>query len=68
MKDKASDEANGSGEVAELLNRGVESLALLLELVTALKAKGVFTEEEVSEMGKRAEARRVEIFTGQLPS
>jgi hypothetical protein len=68
MADKGRSAADGSGEVAELLNRGVESLALLLELINALKAKGIFTEEEIGDMGKRAETLRVEIFKGQLPS
>jgi hypothetical protein len=68
MAQKDGTEFNEPGEVAELLNRGVESLALLLELVSVLTAKGILSEEEVGAMGKRAEQRRVEILEGTLPS
>jgi hypothetical protein len=68
MAQKSRAEGNESTEVADLLNRGVESLALLLELVSVLSAKGILTEEEVGAMGRRAEQRRVEILEGTLPS
>jgi hypothetical protein len=63
-----SSRADGSGEITELINRGVESLALLLELVAVLKAKGVLSEVEIDEMGQRADLLRSEILKGQIPS
>ena len=63
-----SNGAGGSGEITELINRGVESLALLLELVAVLKAKGVLSEVEIDEMGQRADLLRSEILKGQIPS
>jgi hypothetical protein len=68
MDDTQPSGTNGSSEVADLLNRGVESLALLLEVVSVLKAKGILTDDEVGEMGKRAEQRRIEILGGTVPS
>jgi hypothetical protein len=62
--------ADGSGpaDVSDLLNRGVESLALVLELISALKAKGILTEDEVDAMGKQANVLRSEILNGEIPS
>jgi hypothetical protein len=68
MDDTGQSGTEGSSDVAELLNRGVESLALLLEVVSVLKAKGILTDDEVGEMGKRAERRRIEILGGTVPS
>jgi len=58
----------GSSELTDLINRGVESLALLLELIRVLKGKGVLTELEIEEMGQRADLLRSEILKGQIPS
>jgi hypothetical protein len=68
MTDSDSRSAGGSGELTDLINRGVESLALLLELVTVLKSKGILTEAEIDEMGQRADRLRTEILKGQIPS
>jgi hypothetical protein len=67
MDDADGDQANRS-EVAELINRGVESLALVVELIAALKAKGILTEEEIGDLGRNAEKLRVDILNGQVPS
>jgi hypothetical protein len=68
MDEADGDQSNGSEGVAELINRGVESLALVVELIAALKAKGIFTEEEVAALGKGAEKLRVDILNGRVPS
>jgi hypothetical protein len=68
MSASDSSGAGGSGELTDLINRGVESLALVLELVTVLKAKGVLTEDEIERMGQRADLLRTEILKGQIPS
>jgi hypothetical protein len=68
MDDVDGEQSDRTEGVAELINRGVESLALVVELITALKAKGILTEEEVGALGKGAEKLRVEILNGQLPS
>jgi hypothetical protein len=58
----------GPANLSELIGRGVESLALLLELINELKAKGILTEDEVDAMGKRANLLRSEILRGEIPS
>jgi hypothetical protein len=68
MDDADGDQSNRSESVAELINRGVESLALVVELIAKLKAKGILTEEEVGDLGKSAEKLRVDILNGQVPS
>jgi hypothetical protein len=68
MADNDSNGAGGSGELTDLINRGVESLALLLELVRVLKSKGILTEVEIDEMGQRADQLRTEILKGHIPS
>jgi hypothetical protein len=68
MDDSEQSGRKGSSEVADLLNHGVESLALLLEVISVLRAKGILTDDEVGEIGKRAELRRVEILGGSVPS
>jgi hypothetical protein len=57
-------EALGTAEISDLMDRGIESLALLLEPVNVLKAKGILTEDEVDSMGKRANVLRSEITKG----
>ncbi len=68
MSDSDSSGAQGSGELTDLINRGVESLALVLELVTVLKAKGILSDDEIERMGQRADLLRSEIIKGQIPS
>lgn len=68
MDEGKAREPGAPEDTAELINRGVESLALLLELIAVLKEKGVVTDTEVGEMGKRAEQLRVGILRGTFPS
>jgi hypothetical protein len=50
-------DALGPPDFSDLMNRGVESLELLLELVNVLQAKAVLTEDEVDSMGKKRALR-----------
>jgi hypothetical protein len=68
MDERDRIESHDSEQVGDLINRGVESLALLVELISALKEKGILSEEEIGEMGKRAERLRVQIIEGNVPS
>jgi hypothetical protein len=68
MDEHDPDESPNSERVSELINRGVESLALLVELIAALREKGILSAEEIDEMGKRAEGLRVEMIKGNVPS
>jgi hypothetical protein len=68
MVDSDSGGAAESEALTDLINRGVESLALLLELINVLKAKGLLTDVEIGAMGQRADLLRSEILRGQLPS
>jgi hypothetical protein len=68
MTDTDGEPASQPEGLAELINRGVESLALVVELIAALRAKGILTDEEVSALGKEAEKLRVDILNGQVPS
>jgi hypothetical protein len=68
MNERDPNESPDSERVSDLINRGVESLALLVELIAALKEKGILSTEEIDEMGKRAEGLRVEMIKGNVPS
>jgi hypothetical protein len=59
---------DGAGDLSDLVNRAAEALGLLLELISVLKAKSILTEEEIDEMGKRANLLRGEILRGEIPS
>jgi hypothetical protein len=68
MANGGDGETGGPADLSELINRGIESLALLLELINVLKAKGILTDDEIDAMGKRANLIRSEILRGQIPS
>ena len=59
---------DGTGDLSDLVNRAAEALGLLLELISVLKAKSILTEDEIDEMGKRANLLRGEILRGEIPS
>ncbi len=58
----------GTGDLSDLVNRAAEALALSLELISVLKAKNILSEDEIDEMGKRANLLRGEILRGEIPS